>query len=85
MFDSLPSPWALAKLVSKLLLVPLIPVPTDWTSFNASLGGRLREGVPFAQPCFAAGLDTHSSLKCAEIQERYEDHCRLLPQTHANI
>ncbi|KJA21009.1 hypothetical protein HYPSUDRAFT_188119 [Hypholoma sublateritium FD-334 SS-4] len=74
MLDSLPSPWALVKVVSELLLVPLLSVPNDWVSFNASMNGRLRQGVPFAQPCFASDLNTHSSLKCPEIQERYEDH-----------
>ncbi|KAF8187168.1 FAD-binding domain-containing protein [Pholiota molesta] len=79
MFDAFPSPWTLLKLGMRLLLgAPLGTVSDDWLSLNDTLGGRLRRGVPFAQPCFLSvlpdGSSTNDLARCAEIQEKNEDH-----------
>ncbi|KAF9554873.1 FAD-binding domain-containing protein [Agrocybe pediades] len=49
----------------------------DWTTLNATVGGRLQVGVPFSQPCFphaAGGPKVQNEALCAEIQARNEDH-----------
>jgi hypothetical protein len=76
MFDSFPSPWTLLKLGARLLLgAPLGKISDDWLSLNNTLDGRLQHGVPFAHPCFG-GSSTNDLARCAEIQEKNEDHCK---------
>lgn len=78
MFDSLPSPWTLVKLITELLITTGA-TPQDWHHLNASVAGRLHFGVPFSQPCFRFTTTgepnvNYNEEKCGEIQKRNEDH-----------
>jgi hypothetical protein len=46
----------------------------DWGVLRREVGGRLLEGIPFAQPCFSGGWN---SSECLDIQDNYTDECEL--------
>lgn len=49
------------------------PSQGDWNNLNRTVGGRLKIGVPFAQPCF----NSWNSPECMNIQDNYLDECNL--------
>lgn len=51
----------------------------DWASLNASVGGRLLKGVPFAQPCF---VQPFNSTACENIRSVYVDESEHLHNHH---
>ncbi|KAM0787233.1 hypothetical protein ACM66B_006470 [Microbotryomycetes sp. NB124-2] len=57
---------------------------TEFGSFNKSISGRLRRGVPMARPCFPmAAPGVAGSLdpgKCSEVQQNYEDDIYIANQ-----
>ncbi|KAH0586775.1 hypothetical protein H2248_005624 [Termitomyces sp. 'cryptogamus'] len=47
-----------------------VPSAADWASLNSTVGGRLFEGVPFAQPCYTRGFN---STECLAVRASYLD------------
>ena len=46
------------------------PTAADWASLNTTVGGRLFEGVPLAQPCYTKGFN---SAECLDVRSIYLD------------
>ncbi|KAI9713051.1 MAG: hypothetical protein M1820_001036 [Bogoriella megaspora] len=55
------------------------PSPTEWSSFNTSLGGKLVATLPLAAPCHSefAGTSTYNNATCQTLQKDW-----TLPQGH---
>jgi len=72
----------LSFLVSSFFLLELAsaasPTTQDWNTLNHTLGGRLKIGVPFAEPCFSllngGKANVPSATECSVVQSRYGDH-----------
>ncbi|KAG6872370.1 hypothetical protein C0995_010289 [Termitomyces sp. Mi166 len=46
------------------------PYAGDWDNLNSTVGGRLFEGTPFAQPCYTKGFN---SPECLAVRSSYLD------------
>ncbi|KAF8883171.1 hypothetical protein CPB84DRAFT_1750725 [Gymnopilus junonius] len=79
-----------ASLISSFFLFGLTDAASittgEWDSLNGTVGGRLKVGIPFAQPCFSllgGGKPiVPNAAECSEVQSGYEDHCvvNVLPR-----
>jgi hypothetical protein len=61
---------------------PILTIPpARWTALNASVGGRLFPGVPFAKPCFSRYEGWESGVEiegCEDVRRGYGNECKLL-------
>ena len=68
---------------------PIITVPpAAWAALNASVGGRLFPGVPFAKPCFPEYKGWVSSVdteECEQVKKSYRNECESVSQCHALV
>ena len=59
---------------------PILAVPSArWAALNASVGGRLFPGVPFAKPCFfkyGVGVSDVETEKCEQVKRMYRNECK---------
>lgn len=73
-FCSFSSLWILSVLASESGQEPLmygsVPSTAAWDNLNSTVGGRLFDGVPFAQPCYTNGFD---SPECLFVRSNYLD------------
>ncbi|KAK0229643.1 FAD-binding domain-containing protein [Armillaria nabsnona] len=64
-------------------LQPGAPIPTRaWSSLNATVGGRLRRGTPYARSCFSGSLDEGD---CTRVISEYLDPARRFDHFGAYI
>jgi hypothetical protein len=49
----------------------------NWDQLAAQVGGRLLEGIPFAQPCFS---NSFTSSECMNVQDNYLDESEYRPR-----
>ncbi|KAG6876325.1 hypothetical protein C0992_013354 [Termitomyces sp. T32_za158] len=64
------SVWASSESGQNPLMYGSVPSAAAWDRLNSTVGGRLFDGVPFAQPCFTAGFD---SPECLAVRSSYLD------------
>lgn len=57
---------------------PILAVqPAQWAALNATVGGRLILGAPFAQPCFDK-YEGWVSERCKQLRTTYHNSCKAV-------